>query len=158
MSVVGNFFRVLSVVGNIFFPLSLVGQPHSHPFFREFQDYFSIFTLFLELKLSFSFISNWSYENRVRKHFVIFRNFPCLIAWHMLTMLFAYVVFFFFFFFFFGGGGGVFWLGICVEVDVDRFTILPPSFRFFSLPTILSLTQVTVIWNQRAPKAGFGAV
>ena len=24
--------------------------------------------------------STWSYENRVSKHFVIFRNFPCLIA------------------------------------------------------------------------------
>ena len=40
----------------------------------------------------------------------------------------------------------VFWLGICVEVDVDRITILPPTPPsppdFFSLPTILSLTQV----------------
>ena len=50
----------------------------------------------------------------------------------------------------------VLWLGICVEVDVDRITILPPT-PIFSLPTILSLTQVTVIRNQRAPKAGFGA-
>ena len=24
--------------------------------------------------------STWSYENRFSKHFVIFRNFPCLIA------------------------------------------------------------------------------
>ena len=24
--------------------------------------------------------STWSYENRISKHFVIFRNFPCLIA------------------------------------------------------------------------------
>ena len=40
------------------------------------------------------FNSTWSYENRVSKHFVIFRNFPCLIAWHMFTALFAYVVFF----------------------------------------------------------------
>ena len=39
-----------------------------------------------------------------------------------------------------------FWLGICVEVDVDRITILPPPPPdFFSLPTIISLTQVTVI-------------
>ena len=38
----------------------------------------------------------------------------------------------------------VLWLGICVEVEVDRITILPRS-QFFSLPTILSLTQVTVI-------------
>ena len=58
----------------------------------------------------------------------------------MFTVLFAYVVFF----------GLVLWLGICVEVDLDRITILPPPPRFFSLPTILFLTQ--------APKAGFGAV
>ena len=51
----------------------------------------------------------------------------------------------------------VLWLGICVEVDVDRITILPPPPDFFFLPTILSLTQVTVIRNQRAPTAGFGA-
>ena len=66
-----------------------------------------------------SFNSTWSYENRVSKHFVIFRNFPCLIAWHMFTVLFAYVVFFFFFLL-------VLWLGICVEVGVDRINILPP--------------------------------
>ena len=53
----------------------------------------------------------------------------------MFTVLFAYVVFF----------GLVLWLGICVEVDVDRITILPPpprpSFRpFFLLPIIFSLT------------------
>ena len=40
----------------------------------------------------------------------------------------------------------VFQLGICVEVDVDRITILPPPPPdFFSLLTILPLTQVTVI-------------
>ena len=41
----------------------------------------------------------------------------------------------------------VLWLGICAEVDVDRITILPPPFPIFFflfLPTILSLTQVTV--------------
>ena len=58
----------------------------------------------------------------------------------LFTVLFAYVVFFFWL---------VLWLGICVEVDVDRITILPPSL-FFSLPFFLpfpylSLTQVTVI-------------
>ena len=65
-------------------------------------------------------------------------------------MLFAYVVVCFFFLL------GL-WLGSCVEVDVDRITILPPL-PIFSLPTILCLTQVTVIRNQCAPKAGFGAV
>ena len=40
----------------------------------------------------------------------------------------------------------VLWLGICVEVDGDRITILPsPSLPIFSLGTNLSLTQVTVI-------------
>ena len=63
-------------------------------------------------------------------------------------MLFAYVVFFLLL---------VLWLGICVEVDVDRINILPSPPPYF-LPTILCLTQVTVIANQRAPKAGLGAV
>ena len=43
----------------------------------------------------------------------------------------------------------IFWLGICVEVDVDGITILPPPPLslpiFLSLPTILPLTQATVI-------------
>ena len=55
----------------------------------------------------------------------------------------------------------ILWLGIRVEVDVDRITILPtPSLPilFLSLPTILSLTQVTVISNQCSPEVGFGAV
>ena len=49
----------------------------------------------------------------------------------MFTVLFAYVFFF----------GLVLWLGIWVEVDVDRITILPASLFFF-LPTILCLTQL----------------
>ena len=57
----------------------------------------------------------------------------------MFTVLFAYVVFFLL----------VLWLGICVEVDVERITFLSPPSQplpiIFSLPTILSLTQVTVI-------------
>ena len=53
----------------------------------------------------------------------------------------------------------ILWLGICVEVDVDRITILLPSPLPILFPTHNSFfTQVTVIWNQRAPKAGFGAV
>ena len=71
-------------------------------------------------------------KNRVSKHFVIFVNFPCLIACLLCCLLMS--------FFFL-----VLWLRICVEVDVDRITILPPSSLFFSLPTILCLTQVTVI-------------
>ena len=55
---------------------------------------------------------------------------------------------------------------VSVEVVADRvsrISILPslPSLFilfFSSLAAILSLTQVTVIRNQCAPKAGFGAV
>ena len=84
--------------------------------------------------------STWSYENRVSKH-VIFLDFPRLIACLLCCLLMSFF----------------FWpclyLGICVEVDVDRMTILPPPLPppsqffclFLSLPTILSLTQVTVI-------------
>ena len=59
----------------------------------------------------------------------------------MFTVLFAYAGFFFLL---------VLWLGICVEVDLERITFLPPPpplplSVIFSLPTILSLTQVTVI-------------
>ena len=53
-----------------------------------------------------------------------------------------------------------------VEVDVDKITILPPPpslptlppYFVSFLPTILYLTQVTVISKQCAPKSGFGAV
>ena len=45
----------------------------------------------------------------------------------MFTVLFAYVVFFLL----------VLWLGICVEVDVERITFLPPPPVFF--PTHNSL-------------------
>ena len=51
---------------------------------------------------------------------------------------------------------GYFWSGISVEVAVDRILRisthpLPPPFFFVPIPTILSLTQMTVIWNQCAP-------
>ena len=68
---------------------------------------------------------------RVGKHFVIFLNFPCLIACLLCCLLMSFFLV-------------VLWLGFCVEVGVDRITILPPP-HFFSLPTILCLTQVTVI-------------
>ena len=58
---------------------------------------------------------------------IFIRLFDELFACH-------FIVFFFFFLL-------VLWLGICVEVDVDRIDILPPtSLFFFFLPTILSLT------------------
>ena len=47
----------------------------------------------------------------------------------LFTVLFAYVVFGFFWL--------VLWLGICVELDVDRITILtpsPPPSLFFPYP------------------------
>ena len=55
----------------------------------------------------------------------------------LFTVLFAYGVFFWL----------VLWLGICVEVDVNGIPNLlpPPPSLLFSLPTILFLTQVTVI-------------
>ena len=58
--------------------------------------------------------STWSYENRVSKH-VIFLDFPGP-SNSLFTLLFAYVFFFW----------PCLYLGICVEVDVDRMTILPP--------------------------------
>ena len=79
--------------------------------------------------------STWSYENREGKHFVTFLNFPCLIACLLCCLLMSLFLL-------------VLWLGICVEVDVDGITILPPlppSLFFLSLLTILSLTQLTVI-------------
>ena len=36
------------------------------------------------------YISTWSYENRVSKHFVIFFNFPCLIAWILRCFLMCF--------------------------------------------------------------------
>ena len=51
-------------------------------------------------------MSTWMYENRVSKNFASSLNFPCF---SLFTVLFAYVVFLV-----------VLWLGICVEVAVDR--------------------------------------
>ena len=72
------------------------------------------------LKKNYNNKATWSYENRFGKHFLIFLNFPCLIA--CLLSCPAYVIFF----------SLVLGLGICVEVDVDRITILPhpPFFSF----------------------------
>ena len=66
-------------------------------------------------------------------------------------VLFAYDAFFFWL---------VLWWGICVEVDVDRITILPTkTLRIFSpAHNFFFNTSRWYIWNQRAPKAGFGAV
>ena len=80
----------------------------------------------------------WSCENQVSKHFVIFLNFPGLTACLLCCLLMSCFSL-------------VLWLGICVEVDLNIITILrhppPPLPRLpiFSLPTILCLTQVTVI-------------
>ena len=91
-------------------------------------------------------MSTWSYENRVSKQFAILLNFPCLIACLLCCLLMS-------FFFWL-----VLLLGICVEVDVDKLTILPtppPPPQFFSLPTILSDGYQFEISG--ASKAGFGA-
>ena len=64
----------------------------------------------------------WSCENRVSKHFVIFLNFPCLIACLLCCFLMSVFLL-------------VLWLGICVEEYVDRITILPsPATLFFPYP------------------------
>ena len=65
-----------------------------------------------KLRLLKVYMFTWSYENRVSKHFVIFLNFPCLIACLLCCLLMSFFLL-------------VLWLGICVEVDVDRITILP---------------------------------
>ena len=99
----------------------------------------------------------WSYKNRVSKHFVIFLNFPYPIACFMCCFLMWFFLSFFFFFFLLVACFVV--RDLCRSECVDRITILPPPpSLFLSLPTILCLTQLTVIWNQCAPKAGFGAV
>ena len=94
--------------------------------------------------------STWSYENRVSNHFVIFLNFPCLIACLLCCLLMSF-----------------FFLACFVVRDLCRdrirqnyFLIPPPQPLpyFFPYPQFFLLTQVTVIRNQRAPKAGFGAV
>ena len=45
----------------------------------------------------------------------------------------------------------VLWLGICEEVDVDGITLYPPPPFFLSLPTILSLIQVSELFETGAP-------
>ena len=77
--------------------------------------------------------STWSYESRVSKHFVIFLNFPCLIACLLCCLLMLLFLL-------------VLWLGICVEVDVDGITILPPPPLPPSLTIFLSL--LTVLFNR----------
>ena len=37
--------------------------------------------------------STWSYENRVSKHFVIFLNFPCLLACLLRCLLMSFFFF-----------------------------------------------------------------
>ena len=85
--------------------------------------------LLLHKVTGMTYIYTWSYESLVSKHFVIFLNLSCLIAC-LLCCLLCFLL--------------ALWLGICVEVNVDRITILAPPYSF-SLPTILCLTQVTVI-------------
>ena len=82
--------------------------------------------------------STWSYENRVSKHFVIFLNFPCLRACLLCCLLMTFFLL-------------VLWLGIYVEVDVDRIIILPsppPSLLpYFLVPTHNSLLNTSDSYN-----------
>ena len=80
--------------------------------------------------------STWSYENRVSKHF--FLNFS--FSNSLFTVLFAYVVFFWL----------VLWFGICVEVDVDRITILPPFPIFFPTNNSFFNTSDSYLKSARA--------
>ena len=100
---------------------------------------------------SYNHKSTWSYGNRVSKHFVIFLNFACLIVWRMFTVLQLCRFFFLF---------ACFLVRDLCRSACRQNYYFPPPFPpdLFSLPRILSLTQVTVIRNQRAPQAGFGAV
>ena len=59
----------------------------------------------------------------------------------MFTVLFAYVVFISLL---------VLWLGICVEVDVDRITILPPPPIFFPYPQFFLNTCDSYLKSARA--------
>ena len=92
------------------------------------------------------YISTSSYENRVSKHFVIFLNFACLIAFLLCCLLMSFVFACFVV------------RDLCRSGCGENYYLAPPLYFFLSLPTILSLIRVTVIWNQCAPKAGFGAV
>ena len=97
--------------------------------------------------------STWIYENWVGRHFEISLNFPGLLS-HLFLV--------------------VSWLGICVEVVVDRISWIrvlsnsppPPSPPYLpaslfgllpSLLRILCVTQAIVFGNQCAPKADFVA-
>ena len=69
-----------------------------------FRKFLSEYMHIKSFEFLFFYISTWSYENRVSKHFVISLNFP------LFTELFAYVVFLF-----------VLWfIGLCVDVAADR--------------------------------------
>ena len=69
-------------------------------------------------------MSTWSYEDRVSKHFVIFLNFRCLKACLLCCLLMSFV-----------------FLACLVVRDLCR----SGCRQNYYLPTILSLTQVTVI-------------
>ena len=51
---------------------------------------FMLVNILIVIYSTYIYLELW---NRVSKHFVIFLNFPCLIAWHMFTVLLAYVFF-----------------------------------------------------------------
>ena len=94
-------------------------------------------------------MSTWSHKNGVNKHFVIFPNLPCLIACLLccLPMCFFFACFVV--------------RDFCRRGWRINYHLNPPPPHLppiFSLPTILSLTQVTVICKQCVPKAGVGAV
>ena len=86
----------------------------------------------------------------MKTRFANFCNFSQLpLSNSLFTVLFAYVFFFAWFVV------RDLWRSGCRQ---NYYLAPPPPLPIFSSPTILCLTQVTVIWNKCAPKAGLGAV
>ena len=80
-----------------------------------FRKFLSEYMHIKSFEFLFFYISTWSYENRVSKHFVISLNFPCLMACLLSCLLMCFFWF-------------LLWFGLCVDVAVDRISnfYLPP--------------------------------
>ena len=79
-----------------------------------------------KIEFWYVYISTWSYENRVSKHFVISRNFACVIACLLSCLLMPFFLLF------------VLWLGLGVDAAIDRISRIsicsppPPTPSVFS--------------------------
>ena len=121
---------------------------------KFFSNHFDLhFYLKLGVLKQIKYPSMWIYENQAGKHFVIFLNFPCLIACLHCCLLMSFVFACFVV------------TDLCRSGCIQNYYLppphppsLPPSLFFF-VPTHNSLFNTSdFIWNQCAPKAGFGAV